>query len=594
MIRLKNRNFNSLYVTVLFFAVVFVYFTLFNQYHLYYLEQVQLFRFKLDYFTAFLDRPGGFSEYCGAFLTQFFLFPLIGPAIVTLAGLATYLVSLQIFRKFKVPGILWPLIPVMMLVALHSDYLYKLGYSIGLLISLAYAAVCLKIRNDKIRLTAGFIGFLILYPLTGVFSFLALILFLLNELFYSKSKYKYLIVFGYLLSIILIPYLFWRYVYLVPLPETWLIPLNSPGNNYSRVTLALLLGYFPFVIAIVHLYAVYHKHELKPYNWGWKNVLGGLIIIAILSAFIKKYSADPKTEIILKIDHYIQKSDWRNTLEQCSKYPEPNRMVTYFTNLALLKSGNLGEQMFHYNQVGPSGLSLPWTANNLIPFFGCEIFYHLGYNNEAYRWAFEAMEMNGQCPRLLKRLVMTSLINGDFKIAEKYLNQLHQSLYYKNWAEHYLKMVNNPELLNSDKEIAEKRELIVNSDFFAGSGNSQLGLEKLLENHPHNKMAYEYYLANLLLSKDMATFAKEISRLKELGYKDIPVHFEEAILWYIGYSKQNIIPEGYGIRNSTLQRFKAYTYAYSAYKGSAELRAQSMVKEFGTTFWFYFHFINPQ
>jgi hypothetical protein len=594
MIRFKKDNSNSLYLTVLFFTIVFVYFTFFNQYHLYYLEQIQLFRYKWDYFAGYLINPGGFAEYCGSFITQFFLIPVIGPVIVTLTGLAVYLVSLHIFRSFKVPGILWLIIPSMMLVALQSDYLYKLGYSIGLLISLAYAAVCLKIRNDKVRYIAGFTGFLILYPLTGVFSLLASLLFLLNELFYSGSKYKYLVISGYLLSIILIPYLFWRFVYLIPLSEAWLIPFNLSGNVYSRITMALLLGYFPFMIIAARLNFIYRKTTLNSYNWGWKNVFGGLIIITILSVLIKKYSADPKTERILKIDHYIQKADWHKTLEQCSKYPEPNRMVTYFTNLALLKSGSLGDQMFHYNQAGPSGLSLPWTANNLIPFFGCEIFYHLGYNNEAFRWAFEAMEMNGECPRLLKRLVMTSLINGDIKLAEKYLNQLHQSLYHKNWAEHYLEMVNNPQLLNSDKEITGKREFIVKSDFFAGSGNSQLGLDKLLENHPNNKLAFEYYLANLLLSKDMGTFVKLIGRLKQLGYKDIPVHFEEAILWYIGYSKQNIIPEGYGIRNSTLQRFKAYTYAYSAYNGSPESRAQSMVKEFDTTFWFYFHFINPQ
>jgi hypothetical protein len=204
------------------------------------------------------------------------------------------------------------------------------------------------------------------------------------------------------------------------------------------------------------------------------------------------------------------------------------------------------------------------------------------------------MEINGQCPRLLKRLVMTSLINGEIRIAEKYLNQLHQSLFYKKWSEHYLELANNEELLRLDKEISEKRELLIHDDFFAGSDNSQLGLVKLLENHPHNKPVFEYYMAKLLLNKDIVAFAKEIGRLKEFGYKEIPVHFEEAILWYIGYSKQNVIPQGYNIRKSTLEKFKNYTYAFSRSSGNPALSATSLEKEFGSTYWYYYHFINNQ
>jgi hypothetical protein len=594
MIGFKKEKFNSLYAAGLFFILVFVYFILYNQYHFYYLEQIQLFRFKWDYFAGFFTNPGGFSEYCGAYLTQFFLIPVIGPVIVTLTAIAIYIVVIKIFKIFNVSGIIWSFIPVLMLVALHSDYLYKLGYSVGLLISLAFTAICLLIQKSKIRYLAGFMGFLILYPLTGLFSFLSLLLLLLNELFYGRKKYKYVVVLGYLLPMIFLPYLFWRYIYILPLSEAWLTPFSSSGNIHSRITLALLLGYFPIIIVITRLISLHQKQQPITLSWEMKNLTAGIIVIAILAGLIKVYSSDPKTELILKIDYYLQKQDWAKAVEQCSRYQEPNMMITYFTNLSLLKSGRLGDEMFHYTQAGEEGLSLPWTNNNLIPFFGCDIYYHLGYFNEAYRWAFEAMEMNGMCPRLLKRLIMTSLINGDIKLAEKYLKQLQQSLFYKKWAEHYLGMSSNPELLKLDKEISDKRELIIKNDFFAGMDNSQLGLEKLLENHPHNKMAFEYYMAMLLLNKDMDTFSKEISRLKEFGYKEIPIHFEEAILWYIGYSKQNIIPKGFNVRKSTLERFKNYIYSYSRKNVSPNVLANSMGKEFGTTFWYYFHFINPQ
>jgi hypothetical protein len=590
MTKLIKQILNPVYSSAILFIAVFLYFAFLNPYHLFYLEQTQLFRFKWDYFAEFIVRPGGFSEYCGAHLTQFFLFPFIGPVVVTFISLIIYIATIKIFKRFNVYGIIWSFIPVLMIVALHNDYLYKLGYSIGLMISLIYIAACLPVKNGKIRYAVQIGGFLILYPLTGLFSFLAPAVFILNEVFFSKNKYRFYIISGHFLMIALIPYLFWRYIYILPLPEAWLS--HAPVTETSKFVMDLMLGFYPLFLIVARLLSVKLNKPQITFSWGWKNIVAGIIIVTTLSGFMKKYTYDLKTELILKIDNYIQKSDWVHALEQCTLYPEPNKVIVYFTNLALLKTGHLGDQLFKYNHVGPLGLSLQWTTNNLATFFGCEIYYQLDYNNEAYRWAFEAMEVNGQCPRLLKRLVMTSLINGDTRVAEKYLKQLQQSYFYRGWANHYLEMVNNPELLKQDKEISEKRKLLIQNDFFSGTSNSALALDKLLENHPNNKNAFEYYMAELLLRRDLVPFVEATKRLKSFGYKEIPVAYEEAILWYIGYSKQNIIPEGYGIRKSTLQRFKDYNYSYRNNTAYPNLAAKSMEKEFGNTFWYYFHFMN--
>ena len=590
---MKKNNIYGIYTfgaVGLFFLLVFVFFSVFNQYHLFYLEQVQLFRFDFDYFSDFMLKPGGFAEYSGAFLTQFFLLPFVGPAIITLTGSAIYFITSLIFRRFNISGILWPFFPVIILISLHCDHLYKTGYTIGFLLSLIFIISYLSIRNNKIRYTTGFMGFVILYPLTGVFAFLAPVLFLLHELFFFKNKSRLVVISGYLALILIIPYLYWRFIYYLPLSEAWLYPLNSFGSFNSQITGIILLGFLPVFIVITRFFSYIYEVEVNFFSWNLKNYIAGFIVIVILAGLAERYSYDTKTELILKIDHYVQKADWDMALEQCRRYPEKNVMVIYFTNLALLKSGQLGNQMFNYAQIGKDGLYLRWEPNNLVPFFGCDIYYHLGHNNEAYRWAFEAMETNGQCPRLLKRLAMASLINGDSRVAVKYLKQLQQSLFYRNWAGHYLKLVNNPELMKLDEEISEKRELIIENDFFTGDSNTALGLEKLLENHPHNKWAFEYYMAKHLLNKDLDAFVRGVSRLKEFGYKQIPVHFEEAILWYIGYSKQNVIPQGFDIRKTTLEQFKNYFYSYSVKASSPDVAGKALEKEFGDTYWYYYHF----
>jgi hypothetical protein len=203
------------------------------------------------------------------------------------------------------------------------------------------------------------------------------------------------------------------------------------------------------------------------------------------------------------------------------------------------------------------------------------------------------MVTNGQSsPRLLKQLVLTSLINGDLAVAEKYLNILNQSLFYRNWAKHYRNCLNDFNLLRRDPEIAGRRHFLIHTDFIAGSNDSDIGLKQLLENHPDNRMAFEYYMSSLLLDKNLIAFAANIDRIKDFGYKEIPVHYEEALLIYMGYAKKNVVPQGYGIRKSTVQRFKDYAKAYSSRSGSPETAAQSFYKSYGKTYWFYLHFIN--
>jgi hypothetical protein len=60
------------------------------------------------------------------------------------------------------------------------------------------------------------------------------------------------------------------------------------------------------------------------------------------------------------------------------------------------------------------------------------------------------------------------------------------------------------------------------------------------------------------------------------------------------FANTNIVPEGYLIRESTIQRFNNYKDAYASYSGNANTAARNLSKSFGKTYWFYLHFINTQ
>jgi hypothetical protein len=152
--------------------------------------------------------------------------------------------------------------------------------------------------------------------------------------------------------------------------------------------------------------------------------------------------------------------------------------------------------------------------------------------------------------------------------------------------------MNDHDLLLKDPEIAGKRHFLINTDFVSGSNDSGIALKPLLDDHPDNRMAFEYYMASLLLDKNLAAFADNIDRIKSFGYKEIPLHYEEALLIYMSYVKKNVLPAGYGIHKTTVQRFQNYAKAYSSHSGSPQSAAKSFYKSYGNTYWFYFHFIN--
>jgi hypothetical protein len=488
---------------------------------------------------------------------------------------------------------LWSFIPALLLVALQSDYMFNPGYTLGLLLVLTFFAIYISVRKDYIRYAYGFIGWVFLYLAAGGFSLLATLICIIHELLFTKNRYRLFTASGFALIAVLLPYLACKTIYFITIREAWFDPIFFTLRKITKFTLLLFIAYFPLLLIAIKILPAPFKKTWFQSGWNLKTILAGVIVIFAFAGILKKYAYNPELSLFFEIDHNVQQAKWDKVLELASLSQEPNRLILYYTNLALYKTGHLGDRLFYYNQIGVPGLWLNREGDEISLFLGGELFYHLGNINEAYRWAFDAMVTNGQSsPRLLKQLVLTSLINGDPAVAEKYLNILDQSLFYRNWAKHYRNCLNDSDLLLKNPEIAGKRHLLINTDFVSGSNDSEIALKQLLENHPDNRMAFEYYMSSLLLDKNLTAFADNIDRIKAFGYKEIPVHYEEALLIYMGYVKKNVLPEGYGIHKSTVQRFKDYSKAYSSRSGNPETAAQYFYKSYGNTYWFYLHFID--
>lgn len=578
-----------LLTAILFFIAQFIYFAIFNRYHLAYQEQIQLFRFDWDYFAPFLAKPGGISEYLGTFFIQFYLIPPVGPLIVTLAGIITFILTGFILKKAGITGIIWSLIPVLILAALQSDHVYYIGHTTGYILSLSLVALYVTINKDFLRFSAGLSGLILLYPVTGGFSLVALLLMIIFELFFKTGRQRWLASSLFIFLTVIYLFILWNYVYLIPLSSDWLMPLLFISNLPTKYWLIILFLFMPLVMITTGIWFRLSGKKEVSLTWNIWTIVAGAVVFLIFSAGIARFAYDYKSELLLGLDYNIQKGNTDKALWLSARTPGSNRLVVYLTNLALAKSGKMGDQLFHFYQVGPQGLLLDW-GDDAAPFFGSELFYQLGYINEAYRWAFEALVAKGHSPRILKRLALTSIINGQVKVAGKYLDILEQTLFYSKWAKRYKRYLGESEGLVADNEINDKRNLLIHNDFFADVNNFDTVLGKLLENHPDNRNAFEYLMSSLLLDKNLESFAQNIYRLEDLGYTEIPLHYEEALLVHMTNSETNIVPENFSIRESSRQRFNDYIKTYASYTGNPDNVALFLSRRFGKTYWYYLQF----
>ncbi len=588
---INHRKLAFWFTTAIFFLAYFAFFLLFNGYHLIFQEQTQLFLFDKSYFASFLLKPGGISSYTGAFIMQFCQNPIAAAFIVTVAGFLIFLILASILRHYGINGIIWPIVPVILFASLQCHQLYSISTTIGFLISTLFFIIYISVKNNRYRYLAGSVGCSMLCLITGGFGLLAFTLCIIHELLFSGNRSRYIAVIVYIMLAILVPILSSRLLYYVKGEGIWmsLIPLHLK-KSLEPFVYAILL-YIPLLIA---LSGFRDKFSMKVSlsEWNWKTVLSGLIVISSLSFYTFHYVYDVKAEALLKIDHYVQKGDWKKALDYSFAYPGTNQLVLYYGNMAMYKTGQMGDKMFHLPQSGTHGLWLEWKRNEITPFFGGELFYQLGYISEASRWAFESMVAMGENPRSLKRLVITSMVTGDTSLARHYINILDETLFYSKWANHYKNLLSHPELLIHDNEIMEKRHFNLYTDVFADITSKDIGLMQLLQDHPDNRMAFEYYMAQVLLNKDIDNFAANISKLRELGYSRIPVQYEEAMLVYMKHTGKNIVPAGYTISRETLSRLSGYLEILNTYGSDRRKSSQMLFREYGGTYWFYLNFVN--
>lgn len=374
--------------------------------------------------------------------------------------------------------------------------------------------------------------------------------------------------------------------------------LKSMAPDYSLGKLMITWLVLLLVTSVCYMLSgITVKMFNRCFLWKIKPLVYWLITFSCISIygfisfseFVSDYNMGEHRMIMA--DKAIKERKWDEVLNQTEHYMQAGRMnqlMFYYRNMALYHKGKLLNHLLDYPQrFGVKSLYFPWNSDSRESEYGYAVYEQLGYINEANRWEFEAMVVWGETAPHLIRLAQYNILINRPKVAQRFINVLKQSGFYG-------KIAAQLEINLKEGKVPGMRLALPNKvkgkPRFANIINLGPELHYLCQQDASNNMAFEYLLADLLLSNQVVRLIQVLNEFpdytKRLG--KFPTILEEALFIYkIGVGDEKFHETGLSISMQVEKRFNRY---YSLYKHND---INTLRAEFGQSYWYYLHFLSP-
>jgi hypothetical protein len=353
---------------------------------------------------------------------------------------------------------------------------------------------------------------------------------------------------------------------------------------------------FGVLVALISLLPVLLKLKLVKHKIKKTRTLKpGLFIppvTAIVLILMLTLQYDSNDKHYFHVEELFYKEKYDEIIAYNRKFPSANKLTLFLNNIALAETGQLSERLFEFPQSADgSTLALNWEISGEVLKRGGYFYYALGMVNEANRWAYEYMVMRGLTPEGLKIMIKTELVNGHFKVAEKYIRMLKQTLFYRKDAKTFEKLLYNEALVEAHPELGSKRRLKPSKDFFVIADKPVVNLIYLSAANPGHRASLEYQIAYLLLMKDPEAVVKLLPLIEKAGYRKIPKPVEEAMMVYAQTNNGNL-PElqHLKVQQKTIDSFNRFGGIMQQNSASREQAQRALHREFSGTYWYYLLF----
>lgn len=571
----------------LVFAGCFIFFYFFYNYHLYFIEQLQIFLLTFGHFITYFSRPAFLSSFLGDFLTQFYYLAGGGPLVITLTLILLWFITRKLINKFtgRDNGSLLPLIPSIFGWIAFCDPEFPLAAIIAMIISGFSALLLISLSGSSIRRVTGILLLPALYTAIGAHFYLFAILAIGFELSLGRNKGTIITGIMFLMFSVLLPVIM-KCFYNITLIQsfTWIDEITRHQRFVN------FLPFLSFLATVFFAWVSYDK-ILSSFGATISGLLKFTTVLIILSAGIS-LNADFTFEKILNLDYKANHERWKDVNELSQKYNMRNNLSSYYTNMSLGRLNLLPERLMKFYQPAATGLFIPVNANEnyLTITFSNEIYWQLGDVNASQHSALLGMIFSPRSRnvRLMKRLVEINIVNGEYAVAEKYIKILDKTLFYHDWSAARRIFLHNEMECKSSVWVSSRRAIMPGKDLLKAGNEYKRTLEMLIEANPGNKMAVDYLLCFDLLTKDIEAFKSDLRKYFRAETKmSLPQVYQEALLIGIASGKES--PDEYKnyiFDPENVKSIADYTKIYDESRGDGN----KLKGDFGKTYWFYYHF----
>jgi len=438
-----------------------------------YQEQYQLFLWTGDYFLERLNLPGGLADWLSEFIVQFYYVEWQGALLLTLLFVALQRLILWLLThggitQGTVPMCL-SLVPVALILWLMGDINVLLSLPAAIVLALALACIRLSKRFSWIDVLILPVAYWLIGPAVWIYIVVRVL----------QLGWKHLWSAGWLVAVQLM-----AYAWLLP---QWPLQQVMTGLNYYRIPLQ---------------YPQWSGYNKDMYE-------------------------------LIRMDYLVRNECWDEIEKRAGEYQVKTAFWSNCVNLALAEKRLLADRMFDFYQSGEDALIIPRTRDLTSMLPSAEAFWRLGMVNSAQRYMFDTQESilnarkSGRCT---KRIAECMIVNGHYQTAAKQLNLLKKSLFYRGWAVEAEALMKDEAKVNAHPVYGKLRQLRYKENFLYSYDEMDKMFGLLFLNNQENKMALDYFMAQMLLKGNLQGFQQYMGTVQRYGgYRQMPLGYQDVM-----------------------------------------------------------------
>ncbi|MBQ2127299.1 MAG: hypothetical protein II198_06525 [Bacteroidaceae bacterium] len=331
---------------------------------------------------------------------------------------------------------------------------------------------------------------------------------------------------------------------------------------------------------------------LQPVLW----LVGALLLAGFTSVF---WYRNVNFRVENQQNRAMWNEEWSEVARLARKTDVPTRQVVMNKNLALLKLGVSGNEMFGYPE-GSADIEASIPVR-LAQTGGKMAYFQYGKFNFCYRWCVEDAVEYGWRIEYLKHAVRSMILSGEYRLAQRYIDILKKTTFYADWAASMEKYVQNPEEITRNREFLMPLNMTCYDDYLdVDESYVEAYLTKNLTNATEkmSRVYVESALVSALTRKDSKSFWFFLNYyVNELKASALPKHYQEAVLLFLNLDKGRTVqvPKGFidkFISVGTNTRLNKFMQLVSQHKGKSEEEMAPYFKDdFGDSYFYFYFFV---